>query len=179
MKNKTSFRKNNLPEYTLILLFLGAFFLIGCGSGRNSENRINSYNELQELVNTSNFEIENDWVMPLRGNRINLIGNPNHIRFEGDSVDVYLPYFGVRQLGGGYGSSGGGIIYEGTAENLEIVENPERQNIVLKFRGQQENEDLQFFITLFPNGRTFTNVSSSQRDAISYQGTLRRILDER
>lgn len=156
------------------MILLSLLVLSACGSGRNSgtEANLNDYRELQELVSSRDFEIENEWAMPLRGSAINLIGNPNHIRFEGDSVDVYLPYFGVRHSGGGYGRTDGGIIYEGIVENLDIVENEERRNLVLKFEGQRGNENLQFFITLFPNGRAFTNVSSSQRDAISYQGTI-------
>lgn len=178
MKSEIPYMKNRHTRLAgIVVLLLGFLVLTACGSGRNSndtEADIESFRELRELVNSRNFEIENEWAMPLRGNRINLIGNPNHIRFEGDSVDIYLPYFGVRQSGGGYGRTDGGIIYKGTVENLDVVENAERRNLVLKFRGERGSEDLQFFITLFPNGRTNTNVSSSQRDAISYMGSIKR-----
>ncbi|MCG9972361.1 DUF4251 domain-containing protein [Christiangramia crocea] len=161
-----------------ILIFSTAIIMAftACG-GAGLSGPVQNYEQLQDVVSSQDFQIENDWANPLGGGNINLIGNPNLIRFSGDSVEVFLPYFGVRYTGGGYGRNGG-IKYEGLAENLSITENPEKKNIALDFEGDQEGENLEFHIKLFANGSTFTSVNTSQRSTISYQGNLKRPEEE-
>ena len=146
----------------------------GCTKNTVSSNDLQNFEQLRELVNSREFEIENDWVIPLRFTTINLIENSNFIRFKGDNVEVFLPHFGVRQSGGGYGSSGG-IEYKGPAKGLYISEDMTKNNILIKYEGQQGSEHLQFIITLFPKGNTSTSVNSSERDPISYWGNVRAI----
>lgn len=128
--------------------------------------------QLREVVNSREFTIENDWVQPLGSSMINLMNNPNQIKFQGDSVQVFLPYFGVRQSGGGYASGGEGIQFSGPAQNLNSVEDPESKKIVMRFEGNQGSENLQFIITLFTNGTANTAVNSTQRNSISYRGKI-------
>ena len=157
------------------LLFVGALmtglFFASCGSRTGAGNSA-EYRELAQQVNELDFVIENEWANPLRGQRINLLGNTNFIRFEGDSVEVHLPFFGVRHSGGGYGSEGA-IRYEGPIQNLQIEEMPGRGRIKVSFTGNHRNENLDFDITIFSNGKTSTNVNSSQRDRMGYNGTIK------
>jgi len=156
-------------------LTLGLILMtMSCGSTKNTRSSIDlkNFEQLRELVNSREFEIENDWAVPLRSTTINLIGNSNFIRFKGDSVEVFLPYFGVRHSGGGYGTSGG-IEYEGPAQHFYIGENIAKNNILIKFEGRQGSEHLQFIITLFQKGNASTSVNSSERDPISYWGNVR------
>lgn len=161
MKNYSS------PLIIIILLCL----LIACGSANRNASDSLEYREMVEMVHDQNFEIENHWANPIRYDRMNLIGNPNYIRFKGDSVDVFLPYFGVRHSGGGYGSDGP-IIYEGLMENLRIEENTRRGHVKMSFEGNRKTENMQFDITIYPNGKTTTDIGSSQRDRITYDGEI-------
>lgn len=158
--------------------FFGSFLLlVSCGSSRGGSESVNGYAELQELVNSRQFEIENEWAQPLSGNRINLIGNTNYMRFKNDSVIIDLPYFGVRHSGGGYNRDGG-INYEGPLKNLEIEENTEDKAIRVRFDGQQDTENLFFSMLLFSNGRVETYVRSSQRNSITYDGEIKPLSAE-
>ena len=154
-----------------ILLFFIVLVLTACGGSMNSVDNDN-FKELQELVSSGQFEIENNWVYPNNGGNINLIGNPNHIKFKKDSVDVYLPYFGVRHSGGSYGSDQGGIKYVGLAQNFQTKENPAKGNIEITFEAIENGESLDFRLTLYPNNNARTYVRSSQRTTISYEGKL-------
>ena len=154
-----------------VFLFAGMLMMGSCGNRNLSTAETAEYQQMVEKVNNLEFEIENDWANPLRGSRINLIGNSNHIRFKNDSVDVYLPFFGVRHSGGGYGSEGA-IVYKGPMENLKIEERPERGRIKLFFEGQHDTEVLSFDVTVFPGGNTSTSVGSSQRDRMGYDGHI-------
>ena len=174
MKTKIIF-KNSKFSILKTLALIGMFFLISCGGGKMSDaERIENMAEVKSLVESRHFEIENQWANPLGGSQINLIGNINYIRFKGDSVEVYLPYFGVRHSGGGYGTEGG-IKFEGPLENLIISENLSKKNISLEFQGKQGNESLDFNISLYSNGNSTTSVNSSQRSSISYRGTFREL----
>lgn len=169
-----AFAKTIIPLVLIILI-------TACGgSGRQARMGpvdLQNYEKVKKLVENRRFEIENQWVYPLRGGAINLLDNPNHIRFKGDSVDVFLPYFGVRQMGGGYGTEGG-IKYKGPAKDLDITYNDKERKVQVKFQGQQGTENLQFTIILFSNGNANTTVNSSQRDGISYQGFLGPLPEE-
>jgi hypothetical protein len=175
--NKRRLLKVKKKQFSISFLLV-AFILLtaSCGSTREKGRQVNDFEDLQQLVESGNFKIENQWAIPLGGNQINLTTNINYIKFKGDSVELFLPYFGVRHAGGGYGRSGGMEIND-LVENLEISENPSKETITVEFEGNQNNENLEFFIQLFANGNTSTSVNSSERSTISYRGHL-SALDE-
>ena len=159
----------------LLVIFIG-LFMNSCGTNRNSENTSEELTQLYDRLNEKGFEIDNSWAIPLGGNMISLVGNPNFIRFENDSVGIFLPYFGERYSGGSYGEPGG-IEYEGPARNLSIEE--KRNNkVVVKFNGKQGSELLDFIVTIFPDGSANTSVNSSERATISYRGNVDELPQE-
>lgn len=162
--------------FKFLIMFL-VFFMISCGSNRSVNNSVN-LDKLYSKVNKSGFEIANEWVIPLGGNMISLVSNPNYIRFENDSVNIFLPYFGERYSGGAYGTSGGGIEYEGPARNLRIEEHRDNK-VVVKFNGKQGSELLNFIVTIFPGGAASTSVNSSERASISYRGNIEELPEEK
>lgn len=167
--SKISFSRIKNRSNSKLLLLILIFSLMSCGGTKNAKEQ-ETFAKLKNMLHNQAFEIENEWADPLRWNMINLIGNPNHIRFSKDSVDIFLPYFGERQMGGGYGDRHGGIVYRGEPKDLSIEENEKKQKITLKFSGRNENEILRFIIILYPDGGANTTINSSQRDAISFRG---------
>lgn len=155
-----------------LAVLVGIGMLTACGGNNAVSARMEAEN-IQNLVQNGEFTIENTWADPLAGSRVNLIGNPNFIRFNGDQVDLFLPYFGVRHSGGVYGGDGG-IEYKGTAEDLQITDTGNKGEKLIKFTGDQNSEDLRFIIRVFKNGKALTSVSSSQRQSISYQGEIKK-----
>ncbi len=165
-------KRNSIFNYVFSLTLM--FIISGCGSTASTNNP----EMVSSLVNTRQFEIENTWLFPLSGNRVNLIGNSNYIRMKGDSVDVYLPYYGVRHSGGGYNSENG-IVYKGIARDFKIVNNAAKNLYDMSFKGMQGSESLNFFITVYGNGNTNTSVNSSQRQSISYTGKIKALSAEK
>lgn len=162
-----------MRKQLLALTAFMAVILISCGSV-DQRGDSGKYREMVEKVQDLEFEIENQWANPVKYGRVNLLGNPNYIKFEGDSVDLFLPFFGERHSGGGYGSQGA-IEYEGPLQDLQIEEREDKKRIHIYFQGRQDSEILNFRITIFPNGNTNTSVTSSQRDQIDYDGKIQRI----
>lgn len=175
---KNADMKSGVKAFALLFIFV----LMSCGSSNRSTEggRISlspEYQELQELVNSLQLEIVNQWAIPSWGGSRNLMDNPNYIRLNGSEVEVALPYFGVRHSGGGYGTESG-IEFEGPVEDLVITEDRQRQGIILEFEGEQGNENLDFRITLYPNGNTSTSITSSQRASVSYRGEVKPLPEE-
>ncbi|WP_051286103.1 DUF4251 domain-containing protein [Salinimicrobium terrae] len=163
-----------MKKHIPVTFLFFAILLTSCGSfQRDSSNSI-EYIQMLEKVQDLEFEIENEWANPMKYRRVNLLGNPNHIKFEGDSVKVYLPFFGERQFGGGYGSDEGAIQYEGPLKDLRIEERPRKNQIRIFFEGSNDSENLDFSVIVFPNGKTTTLVNSSQRDQINYEGKIKK-----
>ncbi len=102
-------------NFRSLYLIIALISVQSCGSSTDATK----ISKTSQLVESREFEIEHEWLIPMGGSRINLIGNPNFIRFEKDSVDLFLPFFGERFSGGGYNSEGG-IIYNGPLNDLEI-----------------------------------------------------------
>ncbi len=154
--------------YIVIALFL----MQSCGSSADATKIAKT----TELIESREFEIEHDWLSPMDGGQINLMGNANFIRFKNDSVNLFLPFFGERFFGGGYNSEGG-IVYEGPLKDFEITSDKKNKHII-KFSTDQNTENLDFVINIYPEGNLNTRVISSQRSFISYQGEIGELKEE-
>lgn len=159
------------------LWFFAAFFI--CVNSVSSQSKKEKkeqeqekrYKELVALVDEERIEFEAEWASAQYGARINLIGNSNHVRIIGDSISVYMPYFGVRTGGGGAYGGSGGIKVENKIENLKIDYNDKKRKITLTFKASDETEKIEFYMTIFAGGNTSLTVLSSSRSSISYDGS--------
>lgn len=175
------------------IYLLWVFLIVSCSSSKqivapNAESKA-----LDALLATKQFRIESDWALPQGtqsmnaiansgllgvGNNaasINLIGNSNFLEFKNDSIAADLPYFGERQMGGGYGSENG-VKFNGVPEKYSLVKNDKNQRYQMKF--SIDGDTTEFFnviINFFPNMAVIININSSQRTGINYQGTVKAI----
>lgn len=155
------------------VLFVGFLIFTACKSTKNSAHKEKDWQAVKSWVNGEEFEVEHQWLYPLRGNQINLIGNPNYIRMYKDSVDIFLPYFGVRQFGGGYNESG--INYSGKPKDFSVTTDEATREIEITFEGNYKTEILNFKLNIYPSKTVRTYVQSSHRDNISYQGRIKEL----
>jgi len=151
-----------------ILLIFGLLSLSLSSSCKSAKGETSDLSELQTLIESRSFDIENDWALPLRGAQINLVTNDNHLRFRKDSIDIFLPYFGVRQFSGGYNAEAG-IRYEGLLNALEI-DSSYGDRVKLRFETSTGTEQIRYIITMYPNGKSNLQLLMNQRDNISYRG---------
>ncbi len=108
---------------------------------------------------------------------IDLIGNSNSFKMDGDTITAYLPYFGERQFGGNYGSNEGGIKFDDKPMSQEISYNSKKRRIEMRFKIKQErdNEIYNIIVYIFPNHSTQIYVNSSERTPISYNGKIKSL----
>jgi hypothetical protein len=156
----------------IAILAICGVMLFGCSStSSTNKNSSESFETLQQLINSKTFEIEADWAYPLGSSRVNLFGNSNYFRMQGDEVDVYLPYFGVRRSGPAYGNASG-VEFKGAYKNLEIEEKPSKNEIIFNFDIRENSERFSVQVSVFANGTSSIYVDTSQRDDIRYEGKI-------
>ncbi|WP_233268495.1 DUF4251 domain-containing protein [Cellulophaga sp. L1A9] len=180
----------------LFFLFSGCL-LLGCSTTNKTIAATPKSKALDKLVVEKKFLIISDRASPMTtssmnalansgllgpGNSpgaINLIGNTNYLRIKGDSIKARLPFFGERQIGGGYNSNDTGISFENIPTAYEHVKNNSTQIHTVKFKISGEtNEQYTFTVLLFPNWTTEIRVNSSQRTSIGFRGTVSEIPNE-
>ncbi|MFN2262461.1 MAG: DUF4251 domain-containing protein [Psychroflexus sp.] len=173
-------------------LYIGLFSLLilACAGSKQTVSE-EEQEKLKELIQDKSFEIISDHARPTStmstnylaqrgllpfgstGGRINLIGNSNYLRFDGDSVSADLPYFGERQIGGGYNSDQS-IQFEGEPEDLVIEKNEKKNFYNIEFSISKQTESYQVSVKIYPNFNADIYVNSSQRLGISYEGKAKR-----
>jgi len=192
LDHKSFIMKTNTPKVFFILTVI-LLTIVSCGSSKVYTAQEKA--SLEKLVTDQNFEIELQWARPLVTNslnqlanaglfrpgdnasQINLQGNQNIFKFENDTVSANLPYYGERQMGGGYNSDGGGIDFKTTPKDLTLSKDDDKDYYLMEFnvRDKDSNENYDVSLTLYPSLSAIINIWSSQRNTIQYNGTLKAI----
>ena len=173
-----------------ILIFIIVCFTYTMSSF--AQNKEDDAKRLQHLIESQSFLIVSNWASPnatsstnfiansgllplgSSANNISLIGNTNYVKFIGDQVIGYLPFYGERQIGGGYNIRDNGISFEGIPEDLKIKEG-RKGSYKISFRindKNKESESYNVFIKLFPNHRSNISINTSHRTGINYSGAI-------
>jgi len=178
-----------------IYLLISCLFLLGCNSSKKVIEATPQSKALEALVAQKQFIITSDRAFPRAstalnslansgllgaGNSsgsINLIGNSNYLKMEGDTISAELPYYGERQMGGGY-TSEAGIKFKGIPKNYKEIKDTATQHYRITFQINEASESYMISLTLFPNWSSSIVVNSSQRSSISYLGNVAEIPDK-
>ena len=175
---------------------LGLLVVIwGCGSTQNTGNSAIQNRVLEQMVKQKSFQIVSEWAQPMNtnamnriagsglllpgnsGSNISLIANPNYLKMMGDSVAAYLPYFGERQLSGGYGVANA-IEFKGLPDKLKTAWNSKKETYTISFTIKEKSEVFQVTITLFNSLASHITINSSQRNFIRYIGKVSELPKE-
>ena len=162
-----------------IVCFILLSTLISCSTSKHADknnaekgNSSLSIEQIQKLAENKAFTITTDWAYPLGIRSINLIGNPNFIKFKNDSVIGFLPYFGTVHMAANYGGDGG-ISFEGIPEQYEVIPQKDGKEVKVKFEINNKMENFQVVVNLFKNSTANVSVNSAYRNSISYSGDFK------
>ncbi len=170
----------------VLLCLIGTLW--SCGSAEDAVSTSLKNQELANLLEQKSFLIESEWAQPMgtkamnsiassglfmpgsSGSNISLIGNPNYLKVEGDTISAYLPFFGERQMTGGYGANA--IEFKGFPENFKSSKNSKKNSYTLLFNINDNIEAYQVTITVFNNLTSYIQINSSYRSYIRYIGKI-------
>lgn len=171
-----------------LLIGIIAFSAVRCGT---KQSALQQGKLVNKLIEKDTFEIQAQWAMPLNANligqigllppgsapgNISLQGNGNYFRKMGDSLSIYLPYFGERQLAGNiYGSNNSsGIVFNGKPESNKYKFNSRKKSHEYIFEITNQTESFRVLLIIYENLSTRTTINSSHRTTISYTGNIER-----
>lgn len=163
-------RKNNHSLFYLMLIFI-SLLLFKCSSTKNTTNNVERA-AVAKMVNDHSFIFVAERMDPLRG-RSRILTSSYDVRVNNDSLVSYLPYFG-RAYSAPIDPSNVGTQFTSTNftyQGNEVKNNQWRISIVPK--DVQSIQELVF--TIFDNGNTTLNITSTSRDQISYSGYLKKV----
>ncbi len=178
------------------LIFSCGLVLVGCTGTKESVATQTQVEALDKLVLEEAFMLESEWANPLNNysissfansgllppgstaGNINLIGNPNYLIKHGDSIAMFLPYFGEQQVATNYVDGDSTIKYYGVPEEIKIVKKERKQTYQIQFKAKTNRDTYDVFVTLYPNLSSTITVNSAFRTTISYRGRVSKLSDK-
>lgn len=123
---------------------------------------------VQNLINSKNFVFKAQNVRPLSGGARQLTTGYD-IRLFGDSIVAYLPYFGRAYVANLNGE--GGIKFTSTQFDYKIV-NRKKGLWDVDIKPKDTRDVRQLYFTISEDGYATLQVTSENRQAISYYGYI-------
>ncbi|RZS93825.1 DUF4251 domain-containing protein [Aquimarina brevivitae] len=176
------------------------YFILGaiCVSCSSTKQTVDSATaaKIQTLVTSDRWTVESDWAFPLTtssinimynaglippgstGNRINLIGNTNYFTKVGDSISVYMPFFGDRQLGGGYNNTSSAITFEGAPKRYEVKRNEKKAVTTIETAFTSKTESYNAILRIYDSGITEIIIYGSHRSSMRYTGRINKLKEQ-
>ena len=130
------------------------------------------FEELKALIESKKFDFEADWVTTARGTRINMMTNFNFLKFNNDSVNIYLPYFGSSTSGGASLAADSGIVFDGIPNKLKMDVNDKKKKISISFEASDKVDTFNITMSISGGGNTFITVNSYHRSRVNYEGKV-------
>ncbi|TVZ59685.1 uncharacterized protein DUF4251 [Flavobacteriaceae bacterium MAR_2010_105] len=183
---------------SLVVLVL----IVGCASSNTHKypENLKAYQDLQQLVNSQRFTIDSRRALPAAtlgltrlqnanflgaGNsagNIDITGNYNYLRVEGDSVFAFLPFYGEQRTGSNYANDTRlGIEFKGIPNNYMVIFDDEKLKAQISFsiKDQYRNhESYNVYINLFTGLKCDVRVLSTTRSGVAYIGTVEALKAE-
>lgn len=161
---------------SFILLVLCCFLSLAVKAQEKSKKELRAERALQKqketesLLNSKNFVFYAEKANPLGYRMIILDYNTYTIKVAEENVVCDLPFFG-RGYNVAYGSSDGGIKFEGKPENITIEKKKKSYIVKMTVKGKDDVYNLLF--TVFSDGGSNVSVTSNNRASISYDGEIK------
>ncbi|MDT0554832.1 DUF4251 domain-containing protein [Patiriisocius hiemis] len=175
--------------------FIVVAFIITSCSGTKSFTEADKQAALSvsNFLDEKQFEFEAEWANPLvsnelnqlapqllpqgsNGSRVNLVGTPNYLRIQNDTVSADLPYFGIMRFPRNpSNTNNAGIYFNGVPKDYKQSFNEKKQQTTISFDIKDETENYQVFITVYSNKSARVSINSSHRNTISYDGDITEV----
>jgi hypothetical protein len=139
------------------------------------ERRIEQQKKIEALVNTNNFMFVANRAIPQGYPTVDLISNPNHLKFSPELIDSYMPFFGrAYQVNVNHE---GGFKFVSKPDLYDLVKTKKGYEIKVKVKDKNDSYDI--FMNISPEGTALLTISSNNRSTISYNGAIEALLVEK
>lgn len=152
----------------LLLLIMGAGSFAQTTSAKPKES--DKAKKIKELISNRNYVFQAQTVFPMSGRTRQIAGEGYDVTVSKDTVNSYLPYFG-RAYAAPIDATKGGIQF--ISKDFEYTEAPGKKggwDITIKPKDNREVQQL--FFSVSEDGYASLQVTSTNRQAISFNGTI-------
>jgi len=134
----------------------------------------NEYLNMIELIESKSYMFEAEEVNPMGGANINVKGEGDYLKVDNNSVNTYLPYFGVLNSSIGYNGNGS-IRINNVIENYKVFYNDVKKKISVKFKGYKNSEAFNIILEIYIGGSASLSIFGSNRSTICYDGIIHKV----
>lgn len=169
---KKTMKKINISRFVtpLLVAFFLPLLLSNCSSSRNATTL--STDEIQNMVNSSRFIFVADRLTTVRGTT-RYLTNYYYVNVTKDKLSSFLPFLG-RIYHPLLDPTNGPLRFTSTRFTYNVT--PKNKNgweIIIKPQDNSDVQQLRFEI--FDNGSTTLDITSLDRDAISFAGRIEKL----
>lgn len=156
--------------YTLLIAIIGGVALSACGSSKSAAQKEAKAEEIQQKIDDFRFTFNATHAIP-QGYKSIYLNSTYDLKVSKDSVQAYLPYYG-RAYTAPMNPSEGGIMFTSTNFEYNVKQGKKKGNWKIDIKPKDISRDVQLSLDIWDNGSAQLNVSSSDRQSISFQGEL-------
>ena len=141
-----------------------------------AEKKAQQIAETKMLVDSKSFVFDASTANPMKGRTVNL-STDYQLTIKNDSVNSYLPYYGVAYSGAAYGGGDSPMVFKQPLESYssEVT----KKGYMVKFKAKNGNDVIDGTLHVSETGSTSLSVSSMNRQSITYFGNLTKIEEEK
>lgn len=132
---------------------------------------------MKELIASGKYKFIGDRAMPMGHRSISLTTNPNFVKINDGNVDAYMPFFGQRYSGGGYGDSGA-IEFKGEMQKYKVSNNDKKKRVEISFTSKGKSQVYDVSLSTSGGGWASMIIKGSDSSTISYNGRVSELKEE-
>jgi hypothetical protein len=125
--------------------------------------------ETENILNTKIFTFVAQWAYPVGGGQIDLRTNPNHVSFDPEQLEGFMPFFGTGYVGLGFGGESGIRFND---KPIEYNTSRTKKYFLIEAKVKGVNDVFRLALTVTAEGRADLSVISNNRSTIRYSGEI-------
>ena len=138
---------------------------------KKSQKEAKKAAEIKDLIESKNYVFLATYMYPSGGGS-RYLTSPYDLTVAPDTVEAYLPYFGVAYSGAGYNNEDNGIKFKST--KFDYTTNTKKgSSYTIKIKTNDTRNATQMTLQVYTNGNADLTVVSMNRQQIRFSGNIK------
>ena len=147
------------------------FGFISCGSTKQTAEQQQQQKILSEKIQSQHYRFIASFVVPRGEFQPRYLTSEYDLKISNDSVEAYLPYFGVAYQAP-VDLVGGGIKFVSRKFDYSIIPGKKAGNWIVNIRTRDQLNEVILRLNIWENGNADLDVIDTSRQSISFRGKV-------